>query len=172
AGAGMAVGSMPDQLEVQLVAGGAIALFPCYLLVIAARPRFLSKHSLLQPLFDARVGGTVRIVLSHGVHLGVMVVGHFVVMRLFGIAVPLSTAITRLPVMFLITALPIAPSGLGTTQAAAIALFADFAPGGSEDTRIATVFAYSLSFHVISVIGMALVGFASWRKLAASIRGD
>src|SRR5690606_4325455 len=145
---------------------------PLYLALIAWRPRRLARLALLAPLFAAGAGGSARIAAARALHLGVLVAGHWAAMRLFGIVVPAAAALAGLPVMFLIAALPISPAGLGTTQAAAMTLFAGFAPGADEATRQAVVIAYSLAFHAAGTAMVAAVGMMCLRRALGPVPGS
>jgi uncharacterized membrane protein YbhN (UPF0104 family) len=161
-GLGLAAGAIPERAGLVAVVVALAAALPGYLLVIAVRPGFLARRAVLEPLFRAGLGGTLRVAAARAPHLAVLIVGHWLALRLFGIEVPLAAALTLLPVMFLVGTLPLAPSGLGTTQAAAITLFAGFAPG-DEAARHASVLAYSLSLQVVGTLISASVGLACLR---------
>ncbi len=163
-GAGLAAGAVPDRPELRWSALVLLAGLPVYLVVIAVRPRLLAGRAMLRPLFDAGVGGTALVVAARALHMLVLVVTHYLAMRLFGIDVPPAAALARLPVMFLVAALPIAPSGLGTAQAAAVTLFAGYAPGATEEEQAAAVLAYSLSYHVVSTALVCAVGVVCLRR--------
>jgi uncharacterized membrane protein YbhN (UPF0104 family) len=163
-GVGIAAGAVPDRPELHWTAVVLMAGIPVYLLVIAIRPRFLAERALLRPLFDAGVRGTAQVTLARALHMGIMVAGHFAALRLFGIEVPPAAALARVPVMLLIAALPIAPSGLGTGQAAAVTLFAEYAGGATEEEQAAAVLAYSLSYHAICTALVMAVGLFCLRR--------
>ncbi len=167
-GGGMLAGAVPERAELHLVAGAVVASVPAYLVLVALRPRFLTRWSLLRPLFDAGVGGTLRVAGGRLLHATALVLGHWTVLRLFGVEVPLLDATVRLPVLFLVAALPISPAGLGTTQAAAITLFASYAPDATAAARHARVLAYSLSLQFISTLVVALIGLYFLRRLTGS----
>lgn len=139
-----------------LVAAG----LPAYLALIWARPQVLARHALLQPLFDAGVFGTLAATAARGLHLGVLVAAHALAYRLFGIEVPVRAAMVLFPIIFLVQALPIAPVGLGPTQATAKTLLARFvAVPGAEGVVVAA----SLGFQAISTLLMAVVGLVCLR---------
>lgn len=165
-GLGLLGGAVPDRPELRYVALAVVAALPAYLAVIALRPSFLANRAFLTPLFDAGVGGTLRVSAARAIHLGVLIAGHWLAMRLFGIHVPLSVALAQLPVVFLVAAIPISPSGLGTTQAAAITLFTSYASGATEAAREASVLAYSLSFHFAGTAVVAGIGLVCLRLIA------
>ena len=167
-GVGMLAGAVPNRPELRLLAAGVVASVPVYFVIVAIRPRFLNRWSLLTPLFDAGVGGTARVAAARVLHAAILVMGHWLALRLFGVEVPFFAALARLPVLFLVASLPIAPSGLGTTQAAAITMFAEFAPGATVAARQASVLAYSLSLHFVATGIVALLGLYCLRRLTAS----
>jgi uncharacterized membrane protein YbhN (UPF0104 family) len=164
-GLGILAGAIPDRPEIRAVAWAALAAVPAYVGLVAARPRFLLRHQLFRALFAVRPAALVRVLGARVLHLGVLITGHWLVMRLFGIAVPPAAALLRLPAMFMVAALPISPAGLGTTQAAAITLFSSHAVAPDQAAREATVLAYSLSCHVAGVVVLVLAGLVCWRWL-------
>lgn len=165
AGIGLLAGAVPDRPELRAVAWAALAALPAYVLLVALRPRFLVRRKLLRYLLAVPPVALVRVLGARVLHLGVLVGGHWLAMRLFDIAVPPAAALLRLPAMFLIGSVPISPAGLGTTQAAAMTLFGDYATAPDEAARQATVLAYSLSCHVTGVVLLVLIGLACWRKV-------
>jgi uncharacterized membrane protein YbhN (UPF0104 family) len=177
-GLAILAGAIPDRPEIRAVAWAALAAVPAYVALVAVRPRFLLRYRFIRPLVGVRPGALVRVLGARVLHLGVLVTGHWLVMHLFGIAVPPAAALLRLPALFMVSALPISPAGLGTTQAAAITLFSGHAAGLDQAAREATVLAYSLSCHVAGVVVLVLVGLVCWRWLpradvvARAVRGD
>ena len=165
AGVGLLAGAVPDRPELRIVAWIALAALPAYVVLAALRPRFLIRRKLLRYLLAVSPAALLRVLGARVLHLGVLVTGHWLTMRLFDITVPPAAALLRLPAMFLVAAVPIAPAGLGTTQAAAMTLFGDYAAAPEEAARQATVLAYSLSHHVTGVVLLVLLGLACWRRL-------
>lgn len=164
-GLGLGMGAVPDRPELRWLAVVVAAGIPVYVGVIWLRPAPLARLGLLKPLFDAGVIGTAQVAAARGLHTAVLVGGHLAAMRLFGIDVPVGAAVAGLPVVFLIASLPIAPSGLGTTQAAAVTLFAQYAPGATPAAQEAGVLAYSLAFQVLGSAVMAAYSLACLRLL-------
>lgn len=165
-GLGLLAGAVPDRPELRLVAWAAVAITPVYIALVATKPRALLRQRLLRHLLAARAGVLGRVIAARAVHLAILVAGHWLAMRLFGIEVPPAAALLQLPALFLVTALPISPAGLGTTQAAAITLFGAYAGGATEAARHGAVLAYSLSCHVAGVVLLAAIGLVCWRRLA------
>jgi len=160
---GIALGGAPASPALRTVILVFGAGVPVYLALVAWRPAFLARIGLLRPLFDAGVRGHLVIAAARVPHVAVLIAGHFTAMRLFSIQVPVSEAVALLPIVFIISVLPISPSGLGTSQAAAVALFARFAPGADLEAQRAAVLGYSLGLHFSGIIGQALVGLVFLR---------
>jgi uncharacterized membrane protein YbhN (UPF0104 family) len=75
----------------------------------------------------------------------------------FALRVPFLDVLARMPLVQSVAALPIAPSGIGTAQAAMLALFADF---GTP----ARWLAYSLVYALTLVALRVPIGFAAWGR--------
>jgi uncharacterized membrane protein YbhN (UPF0104 family) len=136
----------------------ALAGILAYLIVIAVRPQWLERYSLLAPLFEAGLRGHLRAILARFPHMLLLAALHWGAFRIWGIAVPPVRGLALNPIVLLIAALPVTPGGLGTTQALQV-LF--FSPYGSAPA----VLAFSLVHHVIGLIVQAGVGFACWTLL-------
>jgi uncharacterized membrane protein YbhN (UPF0104 family) len=162
AAVGVALGGAPASPGLRILVLVLSCAFPAYLAVIAARPGFLRKRAVLAPLFDAGVVGHLAAAAARLPHIAVLLLGHILAMRLFGVKPPLGQALALLPIVFVVATLPIAPSGLGTAQAAAVALLSPFAAGTPEE-RQAAVLGYSLALQFLSLIGQALLGVACLR---------
>ena len=167
-GVGLLAGAVPDEPELRWVVIALAAGAPVYLAVVALAPARLARYALLRPLFDAGLLGTLRVAGVRVLYVLMLMLGHWAAMRLFDIAVPLSDAFARLPLVFLLGALPISPAGLGTTQAAAIMLFADYAPGATPAERQAVVLAYSLAVQFVASCLLAAVGLGFLRRATHS----
>lgn len=128
-----------------------------YLVVIAIRPRFAAKFEVLAPLFDSGVRGHLIAMVGRLPHSAVLVLGHWVALRVWGVEVPFTVALTLMPAVVIASVLPISPAGLGTTQAALVYFFADYAPG-PPDQRHAFVLAFSVVYFVYGVAASLVVG--------------
>lgn len=150
--------SMATNLGTILIVGtGGFAL---YLVVIAARPAVLAKREVLAPLFDAGLGGHALTMLGRLPHLVVTVIGVWAAMRVWGIPAPFVAAMTAMPFVVLVQAIPLAPAGLGTTQAALVYFFSAYAAGATADERSAHVFAFAVVHFVYYVAASLIVGLA------------
>ncbi|HWM92992.1 MAG TPA: lysylphosphatidylglycerol synthase transmembrane domain-containing protein [Thermoanaerobaculia bacterium] len=123
-----------------------------YLLVIAIRPRWLERYSLLAPLLEAGVAGHLRAIAARFPHMLLLVVLHWGAFRVWGIEVPFFLGLALNPIVLLIAALPVTPGGLGTTQALQVLFFGPYASAP-------IVLAFSLVHHVIGQMVQAAVGF-------------
>lgn len=143
-----------------LTIAAALAGTVVYGIVIALRPKWLARYSLLAPLFDAGVRGNVRAVLARFPHMLLLVVLHWLAFRIWGIAVPAVPGLALNPIVLLLSALPVTPGGLGTTQALQVLFFSPWAPGATGDDRAASVLAFSLVHHVANLVVQAALGLA------------
>jgi len=75
----------------------------------------------------------------------------------FDLRVSFLDVLARMPLVQSVAALPIAPSGLGTAQAAMVALFSSFGPTSSW-------LAYSLVYGLTLVVLRLPIGFAAWGR--------
>jgi uncharacterized membrane protein YbhN (UPF0104 family) len=141
-----------------LVIAAAFAGTLAYLIVIAARPRWLERYGLLAPLFEAGLGGHLRAILARFPHMLLLAALHWGAFRIWGIPVPPVRGLALNPIVLLIAALPVTPGGLGTTQALQV-LF--FSPYGSAPA----VLAFSLVHHAFSLIVQAGIGSGCWTLL-------
>jgi hypothetical protein len=135
-----------------------IGAFVAYLAVIATRISFLQRREVFAPLFDAGLKGHAVAIAGRMPHISMVVLGFWLPMIVWGIHVPIGVAIVYMPAVALAAALPISPAGLGTTQAAMIYFFADYAPGATSDERTANLLAFGVAHFVYSVAAGCLVG--------------
>jgi hypothetical protein len=142
-----------------VLAAGCAAL-AVYLAVIAWAPGWLARREALAPLIEPRLGGYLRAMLGRVPHVAAMVLGQWVAMRVWGIAVPLAAGIATLPIIVIVAVLPITPAGIGTTQAAMVVLFSDYATGATADERAANVLAFGMVQLVYGVLASLVIGAA------------
>jgi hypothetical protein len=166
---GVLLGGAPAAPALRALVIALACAFPAYLAVIAARPRLLLRRALLAPLFDAGLTGHAVAAVARLPHISWLLVGHYTAMRLFGVDPPVVTALALLPVVFVVTVLPISPSGIGTAQATAVALFAGYAEGGSPAAREAAVLAYGLALTFAALVVQAVLGLGFLRRLGKAV---
>lgn len=136
------------------------AAFLTYLVIVVLSPTFIARREVLAPLFDAGIRGHALAMLGRLPHVAVIVLGHLVAIRAWGIEVPFSVGLTLMPAVVIASVLPISPSGLGTTQAAMVYFFSDYAPGATADERAAAVLAFAIVYFVYGVLAALAVGLA------------
>jgi len=150
----------PQLAVMQKITAVGLFAFALYLVLIRLAPRVLARRPILEPLFDAGVTGHLKAMLVRAPHVAGHILFQWVLLRMFGVAVPFSAAATLLPVLFVVGWLPIAIQGLGTKQVAAIALFASYATGASQEERAARVVAFSLTVTAVVLFFSAVTGLA------------
>jgi hypothetical protein len=139
--------------------GGCVA-FVIYLAIIVAAPGIVARRAVLAPLFDAHLRGHAIAMVGRLPHTAVIVLGHWVAIRTWGIPVPVSAGLALMPAVAVASVLPISPAGLGTTQAALVLFFADYAHGATADDRQAAVLAFAVVYFVYGVASSLAVGLA------------
>jgi hypothetical protein len=93
----------------------------------------------------------VQIVLLRAPMFLVSLVAHYYAARTFGIYIPFGQMLTFLPVIFMAAALPVTVAHLGTTQAAWLLFFGEYAPAPR-------LLAFSLAAHLTFAATRALLG--------------
>lgn len=109
------------------------------------------EWALLRTFREARLKRYVQVVLLRAPLFLVSLLFHYWAVRTFGIEIPLGQMIAFLPIIFMLGSLPITVAHLGTTQAAWIFFFNDYAPESQ-------LLAYSLASHLAFMLGRALLG--------------
>ena len=132
-----------------------------YLVVIALAPKVLTRFEVLAPLFDAGLRGHALAMVGRIPHVAILVLGHWVALRVWGIAVPFSACMTLMPAVVIASVLPISPAGLGTTQAAFVYFFSKYAAGATPDAQKAHVLAFAIVYFVYGIIALLILGLAS-----------
>ena len=151
-----------------LLIGGALLGMALYLIVIASRVRWLAGWAVLAPLFEAGVAGHVRAVAARLPHMLVLALLHWGAFRVWGIAVPFLQGTALMAVVLLISALPVTPNGLGTTQVLQVLFFSAWASGATPEARAADVLAFSLVHWAFSLIWQSAIGLAGLALLRRS----
>jgi hypothetical protein len=95
----------------------------------------------------------VEIVLLRAPMFFVSLCVHYYAAHAFGIYIPFGQMLTFLPVIFMLAALPVTVAHLGTTQAAWIFFFGQYAP-------VPKLLAFSLAAHLVFAFTRALLGVA------------
>lgn len=142
-----------------------------YAALLTWKPPLLAERALFKPLFEMGIPGHVFGVLVRLPHIGVLLVWHFVSLRMFGMQVGPGAALLYLPAYFAVSSLPINVNGLGVAQLVAVYFFAPYfhnaAGTGDRATGHDAVIAYSLATAGISLALQLLLGFICLRWATA-----
>jgi uncharacterized membrane protein YbhN (UPF0104 family) len=165
--------SSPGLRTMGWVARGLLAAQIAFLVVFVARwPRqgWATRLRSLR-LFRSHARATWRdvgvLLAIRAVYFAGFVVFFWAGARAFGVAAPLAHMAAVVPVILMVAAIPITPAGLGTQQAAMLALLA---PYGSE----AEILAFGLAYPVALVFARLPLAALYSRDLAAlrsAVRG-
>ena len=144
-----------------LVVAGVVALFWVVFFLYtklhvtpirAVRWLFAPREwAILRTFRMATLGRYAAIVLLRAPMFFVSLCLHYYAARAFGIHIPFSQMLTFLPVIFMLAALPVTVAHLGTTQAAWIFFFSQYAP-------VPRLLAFSLAAHLVFASTRALLG--------------
>lgn len=107
--------------------------------------------SILRTFRLATLGGYAVIVIVRAPMFFVSLCLHYFAAHAFGIHIPFSQMLTFLPVIFMLAALPVTVAHLGTTQAAWIFFFQQYA-------TVPRLLAFSLAAHLVFSSTRALLG--------------
>lgn len=91
-------------------------------------------------------------------HVFVLVAGHWIALRVWGIPMEAEAAVLVIPIVLLVFALPVTPGGLGTGQAAQVLLYAQYVPYSGAAERIAAVLAFGIVYYLFGMLAQALIG--------------
>ncbi len=169
AGAMRTTGELAVLHYVPLVCAIGVVTYGALLL---AKPAILAERAILKPLFEMGISGHVMGVLVRLPHVGVLLIWHFVSLRMFGVQVSPGAALLYLPAYFAVSSLPINVNGLGAAQLVAVYFFAPFAtvqPGTVDvpAAQKAAVVAYSLATSGISILLQCVLGLVCLRWATA-----
>jgi hypothetical protein len=169
AGAMRTTGELAILHYVPLASAIGIAAYAALLLI---KPRILAERTLLKPLFDMGISGHVFGVLVRLPHIFVLLIWHYIALRMFGIHVTVGAALLYLPAYFAVQSLPINVNGIGVAQMVAVAFFAPFAtvPPGVADpvaAQKAAVIAYAFAIQGLSIVLQCLIGVICLRWATA-----
>jgi hypothetical protein len=163
---GVAIGGAPDTPALRWLVLGLAAAFPAYFAVIFAKPGFLTRFAFLRPLFDAGLRGHLVAVTARAPHVLWLILANYIAMHFFGVDPPIGRALALLPLVFVVATLPISPSGLGTAQLTAMALFAPYAAGATEEDRRAAVLAATLGLQFLALGCQLVIGAFFLRRVS------
>ena len=143
------LGLRADVSRSLLVVAAAVAI--CWLIVRwLLAPRDWSIARTFRLATPARYA---QIVLLRAPLFFVSLCLHYYAARAFGIHIPFAQMLAFLPVIFMLAALPVTIAHLGTTQAAWIFFFSQYAP-------VPRLLAFSLAAHLVFSFTRAMMGVA------------
>ncbi len=136
-----------------------------YLILLALKPTKLANNRVLAPLFEAGVTGHIVAMALRVPHMAVLFVGTWVPFYFFGVDIPVTAALTYVPIVMVAVTLPIAPQGLGTRDALAGAFFYSYVVGGpaTEEYRRGVVAAATVTTAVLIVLIGVVIGLSLLR---------
>jgi uncharacterized membrane protein YbhN (UPF0104 family) len=134
-----------------------LAALAAYLGVLRLRPSFLSRWRLFAPLFEAGAGGFLAATVARVPHVLAMVLSLWGGLRLWGVVLPVGRGTVLLSIVLLVSALPLTPGALGTTEAALVVLAAPYAPGAGVVARQSLVLAFSVLYHLFCLTAQAVL---------------
>jgi hypothetical protein len=137
-----------------------------YLATVAVRPSFLQRVPVVGVLFEVGAVGHLRLLLWRVPHLMVLLLEFWLAYRFFEVDLPLTAALVDLPIVLLVSALPITPMGIGTRELAAVSLLAPFALGSTDEARAARIVAAGGALVAATVLCQTLIGLAFARRSA------
>ena len=132
-----------------LVVASAVAIFWLVVRWLLA-PRAWSISRTFRLATPARYA---QIVLLRAPLFFVSLCLHYYAAHAFGMSIPFAQMLTFLPVIFMLAALPVTVAHLGTTQAAWIFFFSQYAP-------VPRLLAFSLAAHLVFSFTRAMIGLA------------
>ena len=153
-----------QQFSVLLLALGAGSLV--YFVIIGIKPRWAIRKPLVKVLFRVGLLGHLKTALVRIPHVVIIVFTHFLALRAFEIDVPVGPGLILIPVILLVTSLPLAPFGFGTGQFTAVSFFSRYAPGATLELQQAKVLAYSLSLSTLALAGQAVIGLCFLKQVS------
>jgi hypothetical protein len=137
----------------------ALAVLAALALAVAVvRPAAFARVRWLAPI--AALGPRAHVAAWAGrvPHTLVLLVGHWGALRLWGIPVPFAEGLALVAIVLVVVALPIAPAGLGTFEAAQVLLLSGFAPAAAADARAASVLGFALVYHALGLLAQVGLG--------------
>jgi hypothetical protein len=122
----------------------------------------LANRPLLRTLRVASAGQLLTILALKASTFALALVVHRLALPLFGIHIPTTRLLAFLPIVFMVAALPLTVAHLGTSQAAWIYFFRDYA---SE----ADLLGYSLAAHLTFMLANGTLGLVFLPKAYADL---
>lgn len=136
--------------------------------------RFLGSIPVLSrisaPLADITLKTQALATAARLPHVALLVISQWLALRIWGIPVPFTVGLFAVPIVLLVAALPIAPQGLGTSQAAQILLFTPYVMSSTRMEARAMVLAFGISFFTLGLMAQGLTSVLCWRRVKVLAR--
>ncbi|HEY3359357.1 MAG TPA: hypothetical protein VGQ83_39270 [Polyangia bacterium] len=161
-------GADPRLRAVRWVSGLGLSAFVLYLVIIKIRPRFLARREVLKPLFDAGLIGHAKAWLVRFPHVAGHIVFQWLLLRLFHVDLPFGAAAMLLPIIFVISWIPITVQGLGTQQVAALELLGRYSHAAAPDLAQGQIVAFSLAQSALFAAFSLVTGLICLRAFAVA----
>ena len=163
-----ATGQLQMMRYIPVACGIGIVL---YAAILTWKPRFLTERRVLQPLFEMGISGHAFGVAVRLPHISVLIMWHFISLRMFGVQVTPGVALLYLPAYFAVSNLPINVQGIGVAQIVAVYFFAPYFGSAAGLSTIAAgkpaVIAYTLATAGISTVLQMALGLLCLRWATA-----
>ena len=153
------------------VVGLVWAGLAAYATLVAMRPRWLLSRPVFDVLLSAGLGGHLKAMLVRLPHVAALMAVELLALRGFGVALPWNVALGAMPVVLLVSALPISVQGLGTTQAAMVLFFSSYVRPTAGDPH-AVVLGASLTSQTVTLLFQVATGFICLRSQTARGLGE
>lgn len=140
-----------------------------YMAVIALGPKVMRARQATRVLVEAGVRGHLLALVYRVPHIAVLFIGTWVPFAFFGVEIPLTDALAYIPIVMLVTALPITPQGVGTRDLIALQLLASYAPGTPEE-QASAIAATTLSWACALTLVQAGLSPLFMRKAQRMVR--
>ncbi|MBN4050448.1 flippase-like domain-containing protein [Desulfobulbus sp. AH-315-M07] len=141
-----------------------------YLLLLWRKPQALAKRAVLEPLFEAGVGGHLRAMAMRVPHIVVLFLGTWLPFLFFDIDIPIEAALTYVPALMVAVTLPLTPMGVGTRDALAAQFFLDYVAGAdTADEKRAALAAATTALAVALTLVDVLIGVLMMPRAAKLI---
>lgn len=125
------------------------------------------EWAIMRTFVQAPLKRYAQVILLRAPLFFVSLVIHYLAVRSFGMEIPFLQMMAFLPIIFMLAALPITVAHLGTTQAAWIFFFGDYAAGPQ-------LLAYSLASHLSFMLTRAALGLVflprAYKEIFAPLR--
>lgn len=159
--------SLPELRTVIAVAWAGLGV---YVILLLARPRFLTRWPILDVLLEAGPVGHLKALAVRLPHLITLLLINHSALHAFGVPVPVWETMLAMPVIFFVAVLPISFQGLGPSQGVMIFFFTPFATGDPA-TRAAQVLAAGLGMQAVVWCVQIVIGLVCTRsELGRSLR--